>query len=734
MAYNGDENRLDREIAKVISGSCVENEVALSEISERMLLPCDPGPSYHMIENLINLTYRSTELDKHFKTLMLRTLEDYGTTRLFDYLEMLEDVSKAILVGPRVFRYHKGKNLLHLAKIEGRNAYVLTNKVGLTPGEKNRTCFMFGRLVELDPTGFVIAKHPAGRSLHFNVSPEDLDWWPTLWSRAFAWNSLMNAGHQATDVVSADKMNDFLGMLLILSNDEPFAQMATAVRFMYINMTGFGSYMKDLYTKLSWFKPSSMPELLYSQRTLKMTTMGLLCRSRAIVTWVKGNAHGEVPISRIGQTIALPHQRVYVNSMNYVYNSFYLGKFLEYIRSNKVQKDAAAFIKIVENHHESILAGEPLDLGLAAQDGPLVDRFLQLDPRLPFGAHSPSLLTMGLAVELSYRKTKAISRRPPDLSIVFRATRVSDGFNSKGSVAERGKNGVAPDVIVSDKRDGQKFQKKLGQASKCYLTLAKNLCQMIENKPGATGPLREYKEEYDSPAISDHKELALLMRSNDIAINTIAFNQLHNKLYIARIFAKPEPGSRDIAILNAPMRLGCLLLENLARKCQEWERQSGDNTNLIEQMDKDEIAMASYMKSEHGGSMRFYDNEDHSKWGPATSLSGVYLAIARRCSSLEEKNVVASVLSSFSNKISKIPDKFNLFSRTHEAKGENIVSQALNLIQQGFEGFHRDHDCFQTGEGMFQGTLGCCSSVLAADILRLGSTVLEVVFKYVELV
>ena len=723
LSYSSAKVHIDRKYHDLENCDGPQLEKVLSESLLGLLRPCEPSASSRFVEAMIEKTYSTDDLSLFSKKILTGTLYRETHNILMDYYDMIGDLSRAVLSSYRSFRYHKGTNLIKFSKIEGRPAYVINGMTELQPGLKNQTAAVIGRLVEVDSTGYVIARHRPNRSAHFNISPEDLDWWPTLWSKALSWLSLVQLQEIATDSSSCSLENDILGMLLLLSNDEPFSQLATSVRFMYINITGFGTNLADIYKKLDWYKPSNFAEALFGMRSLKMTTFGLLSRSRGITPWMKGTSSGAIPVHRTGMAIAMPHQRIPVNSMNYVYNSFYLGKFLEYIRSNTIQKEASVLIKMIDNHLDYIQNHKICDADIAFSDMSVVDKVKSLNYTDAYGGHQVSAVILTISVEISKRKISAKSSLPLDLSLSVRQTKVSDGFNSRGSVADRG-HSICPDSVV-----GLESKKKaLTQVSKCYLTLAQNMLDFRRDYQTTRENLdAPYNEEGQPQRVPEPAELTDCLRSSDVAVNVIAYNQFYDRRYVARIFAKPEPGSRDIAILNSPMRLGCLLLENMARGVQDWERRSGDNTNLIEQPDKDEVAMRTYMKVERSEKLHFFDNEDHSSWGPKVSLEGIYLALTMRADKTA-KSLIRSIISSFNRKVSKIPEKLQKFSDQHRIKGENVVSEALRRIRDGFPGYHRDWDCFETPEGMYQGTLGCCSSVLASDIHRLTTLVLERIF------
>ena len=721
LSYSGPRVKAERDMDKLNILSGPELEDLLETLSDAMLRPAKMSLNTQLAEQLITETYSADRLGQFTKKVMLSTLYTEANNYLMDYYEMLGDVSRALLSCFRSFKYHKGKNLIQFVKVEGRPMFLVVNKTGPSEGGSNMTVAAIGILRELEPTGYLIARHRPQRCHHFNVSPEDLDWWPTLWSKSLSWLSLMQTQLVCTSPEEAALRNDFLGMVLLLSNDEPFSQLATAVRFMYVNITGFGTNLSDIYKKLKWFRASSFAERLFAFRCLKMTTFGLLARSRNCLPWVKGVSNGQIPVKRIGFAIALPHQTTHVNSMNNVYNSFYLGKFLEYIRSNTIQKEAGVFLKMVENHLDYLENSAIPDADLAFSDLPLLEKFKLFDTSLRFGSHRPSALVVGLATELSKRR---LAGKNLDLESVSRSTRVSDGFNSRGSVCDRGESNVCRDNIVVR----EKKKVRLSQVSKCYLTLSQNMLDFSQDRQRRTEELTDAHEEREEPQrVPDSQTLFRCLSVSDVAVNVIAFNQIKDYQYVARIFAKPEPGIRDIAILNSYMRLGCLYLENVARKIQQAERASGDHTNLIEQPDKDEIAMKTYVRTEKSKGIKFYDNEDHSSWGPTTSLVGLYIALGSRVKT-SMRSVIRSILSSFSRKVSKIPEKLREFSKNNSSFGGNVVGQAMSLLLNGFKGFHRDRDCFETNEGMYQGTLGCCSSVLAADVHRLTTEVLEVIF------
>lgn len=199
------------------------------------------------------------------------------------------------------------------------------------------------------------------------------------------------------------------------------------------------------------------------------------------------------------------------------------------------------------------------------------------------------------------------------------------------------------------------------------------------------------------------------------------------------MFAKDQIGDREIAVLNASLRVVAYHIESYGRHIREVEHKCGDWVNLIECPDKDEVVTKLFNKynkarTENKDSpddakhFTFFDNADCSKWGPGHLMSVFYLHLSMRMVCPDASHRMMLMLKSFSNKCIKMPDKLywavvsekglrggKSFEYELSKKLETLPSNIVNIKKQ----LLLDHF------GMFQGILGCTSSVVGSDALRL---------------
>jgi len=142
----------------------------------------------------------------------------------------------------------------------------------------------------------------------------------------------------------------------------------------------------------------------------------------------------------------------------------------------------------------------------------------------------------------------------------------------------------------------------------------------------------------------------------------------NNSAAVTKMVHKDQIGPREIAVMNAYLRLACFFAECCAKCIKKSEHLAGLKTNLIAIDNKDEIVAEFHNICTNQKKKKYkkdvtYENGDCSSWGPSMMAHQLYMNIAIRMSHSESKHILKLCMMAFSNKVFKIPDHLYMISQ-----------------------------------------------------------------------
>jgi len=340
------------------------------------------------------------------------------------------------------------------------------------------------------------------------------------------------------------------------------------------------------------------------------------------------------------------------------------------------------------------------------------------DPRVVTLGYLSNLLSMNRD---SLGTIRDINDKIYKLESVLYGMDVSSIMNSRGSVKQDGTNGYVVSKIV---RKGNQNSKQT-QNAKCYSTilqLASDMCN------GALQP--KVDPSYPHPPESSPRppvDLAKVLTLPDKAYPLVLFCSQNEAACVSKMVHKDQIGAREIAVLNAPSRVMCKYVEDVARKIRDDEHRVGNRINLIEIKNKIGIVKHTLqigLSDRKTGRKVAFDSADCSKWGPSMMPHTLYLSLALRMAEGTELITMRNCLSLFSMKVFKIPDEFYMTPR-ESLSGKKAREVHDRLVRMRPPLGDWSSQLIYLEESMHQGILGSASSVLGSDAQSLSNYVTD---------
>jgi hypothetical protein len=568
--------------------------------------------------------------------------------------------------------------------------------------------------------------------------------------------AMSNAGNCNFRSLMEERMAYSLMVMFI--NSPKFAQASEMVRYIFMNSTGVASGVRNLMEKIEWFEPRTLIDKLYVLRMTKMSNMAMLMKSNDMKSEFFSKTKSDhrnisdknIRYNFVDWCIAMPHETNFIPSDHHIYNSFYLCKTLSIQRHNKLVSEALVLEKLFSARQKFIDSWsskekhEARSLPMVQSSAQLLALFLRTnysEMRARQYCVSPLTVIIGAINTLFRLEAKgdtygAMRDSVYDVNSVMFTTKMSDAMNNRGSVADRGTNGVVLRKTEKYVEEGKTKQKTSSQNSKCYSTILElGLKYLREEKiPHVCLDWKTSPIEFDFERINIDKDgFSMLSKLSDNLWPVMYYFLHHQSQFVSKMVHKDQIGTREIAVLNAYSRLFCFYFENLARRIRDQEHAKGDSTNLIEIKAKDEITKKEYISSLHQkgiSKMVLYESADCSKWGPAMMPDILYLTNALRMKDNVHRNIARSGMSLFSQKVFKIPDHFfEKMPTTTEIETNVVDRMRLKLMNMSPEMGLLSHQLIYQPESMHQGICGGTSSVLGSDCHRLAAEVTERMFE-----
>jgi hypothetical protein len=746
------------------SSSSLSRLEALNENYQNVMGSTGTG-SYMIddIDNMIDDVMEDGPLADTTRLIMRRCLKSVKNTKLLSQLALTEELTQAILTGPRKRKLVKtnvgGVNdtyiVMGLTSVSDRAAVVSHNLGPLTFGEfKDVTYFISGRHSNI-PCDKFVKQHTGAMTSPLSMSPSQLDWNITVLHKAISWMSLRyeTCVTHMPDMIPQLQREMIMPLSLCFLNSNTFSQVADQLRYFFVNGVGYTGGVGPLFEKVSWYSPKTTIEQLYVLRMFKMSDCLAVAKSMnktdALVVRSQVKIHESHDLKMTfnvdGYLIAMPDESISFLSQQHTFNSFYNSRALTIQRYQKLVSEALVVMKQIEARkkyleikswnleHEGRFIDQQSNLSPDEVVSFLQDHNYVLSSAQPFSP-CPRVTAIGfLATTLKIKRESEKTvmqtlRRAYKVRDVHRKMTVSSVMNNRGSVRSSAGSGL---VVTRVDTDGRK-KKKVTQNSKCYrtvLTLLNNFMKGIN--PPSTVDVRTIVPDQE-PDSDNLDNLLQLIELPDTLGTVIAWLANHWAACISKMVHKDQLGAREIAVLNALARIMCRYVEDIARHIRDVNLSCADYTNLIEIPDKRDIVL--HEKRVNDALSRSYnvcyDSADCSTWGPSMMVHAFYMSLRLRNTS-SSSMMLRNCLALFGNKVFKIPDELYLATKANPPSDEdtsmvaNVKREMLNLSPD-IGDFNKQ--ILYLEESMHQGILGCSSSVLGADAHNLSDFVLRYLF------
>jgi len=758
------------------SQSTTSNYVQLEEqyedVAKWSLEPSYESRYTEELGKLIDSVMWQDHVSEAIRAFMRKLLTTACRTKLGDHISFQQEVACAVATCRRkkklIKQHHdsvfKKSCVLSLDCVSDRLAVVATNLSALMNTNVDQTCVLFGDFKDAAP--HISRSQFQGMSEFFNMSASDLDWKVTLLHKLLSWlnlefeSVLVNKNINETVFLEQHMVMPSLIMLL---NDQKFAQASEMVRYIFINSTGISGGCKNLYDKISWYKPRSFPAKLYLLRMIKMSSL---------VQWVKAlNQKSELlcdytssALTDSGKLsfhfkhwkIAFPHETVFIASDQKTYNNFYVCKAFTVMRHNRIMNEAQVILKQLEsresfNHVYSMkYEHESRCLPVFSNKHELI-AFCKFktydDPTQEFSPDPIVVLLGSLAAIIQTHPNfcnlgQLVSKIFP-ISDVIRSVHVTEVMNNHGSVSSVGENGLALTGIEKTqlKRKGEIKQFR-NQNDRCYHTILVDVvsCMLKWDPKRVVLDWKSAKVEIAPPKKElSHEQLSVLKTAPTVIYPYVHRHLAESTQFVSKMTHKDQIGVREIATLNAASRICCYYVEEVSRTIRDIEHTFGNKVNMIERKDKEQYVRSLFntSRAQHSeGATVVYDSADCSKWGPSMMPFILYLVQGIRIGDEYLRQTSLNIMKLFSHKVFKIPDAYFMNIKDLDLNKDEtnaVLSAAKKLSTMSEDIGHLDKQIICLPESMHQGILGSTSSILAADCQHLSRFVAEKANKSLKL-
>lgn len=748
------------ESSKNTDANFVESETLINELGEYMSKEeGDTEFSSHLLE-LANGLLRDVDTAMGPGTLAKRLIIDdvkkTANSNLFRYLEGIQSVNDCILScrnklpAVKLAKLKKGESLVSVTKVNGRSAVVFNNMTCTISKTKSTVFMIAGALESIDKTGLFIRQHQINFTKWSNWSAEQQDMASLLMPKAMAWISYQ-LDNRTSQLGMASRTNliskNFLSTMMMAVAKEPFSVCSQDVRYLFNNATGYTKGVADLYNKQSWYMPNTLIERVYMSRMFKMSTCLQLCKAndklaecRTKVLARTKSSSGYITTSRTHWKVAMPQESTFFQDDKSIYNSFYVCKMLVVTNYSPIRAQAMAALKQIESRidylasmedqHETTLENLKLPYDSDELKEMIKENLWSSDRGKIFQPCYLNVLMCSMATIFEHNCSgeetlRNLIKRTYDPSDVVGNLSLSSMMSNRASVMDVMPNGLS---------DGK-------QSGKCYQTLMTNCAQYIDETIDSS--VRS-----DNPVVKgnhiDVKSETLCSSTSKMADNAShlhVFNCVRDAPMIATMDMKNQLGCRELAVLNAPLRVNSKLIENFARSFKTIDNRVTNDVNLIEVPDKDDKVKASFLEVEDraiGNWCKNYDNADCSTWGPSMLAHILATTQLLRIPEGSTRDLCKDAFLRFAGRQYRLNrclidemlsiDDFNEAQSVKGVKGDpsdkiwrlkKLWCESSDLVTD------KKSYLIVGAQGMFQGVLGNSSSTLAGDGMHMSKKVSE---------
>nr|APG79317.1 RNA-dependent RNA polymerase [Shahe bunya-like virus 1] len=698
------------------------------------------------IHSMIPMVMENDKTSEFTKLIMKRSLTEFSNSIIGELIAQHQEICMSVSLSGKKRGLVKNVGglsdkilTLSVEPIGDRRGVVLNNLSFTAGGLNNVSYRVFGEFIDDGLSTFMrYDSHSSSR--WYNMSPSDMDWGVTCLHRVLSFHTMLSESS-----LTVDKQRKPLSpfpLLCAMMNNSKFSQVSEQTRYLAMNSTGISAGCSELYKKIEWYKPINEIDKLYVLRMIKMANLVQLFKangkkkliSSMFKTKTSSTYKAEVDVYQTSWTICFPHESQYLQTDQNFFNSMYICKLLSMQRYNKLMSESLVLLKQIKVRKDFLEQRSAVnDFSLRYCDVSEEGILAGVENMWNVGTShfNENIYTVASACAVTLKELADKKRISSDTTLgslresVYKddtclmRMNLIDSLNTRGSVLDKGKYG-----IIQSSKDKK-------QNGKCYSNVLTNLCEMVNKKSmSVRGTRAELSKEYSDEEYTDttERDSSSLEKVSSLPRNLfylVIWNQMMDKPYVAKMVHKDQIGVREISVLNSPARLGCLLVENFSRNVRRIEHSLGDRTNLIEVKDKDEIVTSHYLRIQSSRNKKnrriVYDNADCTTWGPGMLAYILYMCLCSKLCSENERQIVKSVLMSFSDRVFKVPDEIYSM-RNCDSEGSNSVSEAIRAICElsGDLG-NMSRQILFNPEGMFQGILGNTSSILAADVQRLSN-------------
>lgn len=713
-----------------------------------------------MIQKLIPMTLEEGEYSKSIQEIMTNSCRSWFTTQQSSHIAFIQEIATSLGVVPKKTKlltmssdsgFKHSSCFLSLDNVTDRMAVSIVNMNAKMGQHVDQTCLVLGQFVETPFT----RTGSSGQSRWYNMSPAKLDWECRIFHSTVSYLTLLSESIWANKSEINNGLNQLithqiLGGFIMSINSDKFAVASDMIRYLYVNATGVSVLPDELYNKISNYIPKTLIEKLYVCRMHKMTTLlnlfktnrassSLIVKGKYTITGPSGDEDTK-PFRVL--TICFPHENKPVVDDMHAIDSLYICRNFSIQRYKKTVSEAEVVDKQLQarqlflDTRKKLNKWEARFLEKPDSVDDLMFQLMTIEINENYSQNSPSPLCaiMGFLVSIRDWEGKTVREKLSksfNFEKRFLRMSVSKVMNNRGSVI-RGNSSCLlqyQERTTKDAETKKKRVEKSNQNSRAYQNLCLAYSDMIKDIPYP--PLLPVPfTEFEHPKMTSNDWVDLSYYP-DVLWPLLLHSVQHNARHVSKMVHKDQVNIREIAVLNAPARVSCYFVEETARHIRDVENSYGDNTNLIEVSDKNDIVRREYNASRFShekGLTTMYDSADCSKWGPTMLPFYLYLIVGLRVTDCNYRSYLRHSLKQFGNKVFKIPDNF--YSKTRDLVGDtNLILRVVTKLKSMTpEMGDYDRQIINLPESMHQGILGVSSSCLAADSMRLACHTIKILF------
>jgi hypothetical protein len=747
-------------------------------VEDYLSTPHVSGFATKVVDKLIDLVPETCEIEQFTKKTLKTCLARVSQNRMCGHVEDVADVALAVNSSKkRNKRVKKKGNMFKRCVtvlpsiILGKMGIVLATREGTTK-QKEFSYMVAGLFEDYNVPDYSTYPMRNDQSKWLNMSKAQLNWqvglfakFLSLWTQRFD-TMRVNRGYKN---ITHHFKKDMFSAVMMLMNDSKFSQINESVRFLFINTTGRNTNQKGLWDKNRWYRPSKWVQTLYVLRMLKMSTfLDLLKKNKMITLALEklSNNHGAAETKE--WMVAMPQEGEAQLSLQAIYNSFYVCREMQIERDNTLSSQARVVLKDIEmielynktrkdrdEMWNELLKQQDDDLEIYKDD--IKGYFMKHVLMKPCVQYDPCYVTVafGAAASMaSVHSSEDDETTIGQLSKFYDKTstlgkiKMEEVMNTRASCTLGNEIGLGNyEEVLIDKVNPKTKQKETTvvvktQNSLCYKSMMCLMKHVKDNKVKTVNDISVYMNDQAEKLLDKLDPLPtaeefLKYPSNALPYLLHVLGESHPM--IRRMVHKDQIGDREISVMNAAMRLVAYTIDTWAREVQKVEHSAKDFTNLIEYPDKDDVAKKMFDDSleirarESESRFVIYDNADCKKWGPAHMMTVFLICLGMRNNDSSFQSILRLMLTMFSNKVFKIPDKiyqYIVYGPKKNRKTELVFDKCAEKLRESpINVANLSKQILMSTAGMGQGLLGCSSSVVGTDSLRLSNMILMELYK-----